>query len=305
VEIIGSPYKINRFIYAFLLPFIHRRTINSCNIFRGMQISGGIPALVAKILYRKRVVINYGYEYSSIATIERKRLQAILYQLLDVVLLPFVDKIIVTTVALQTKLKPYAGKLVLIPNSIDTTYFCPQKKPSTKMLILSVGRLVKQKNYEMLIEAVGLLNNTKLKLLLIGQGEQKDLLLQRAKDLSIQMEVITKVAHSKLRYYYRRATVFVLCSLQEGHPKVLLEAMSCGMAAVGNNVAGIKELITHKKNGLLIHNSRELASAIKELISRPPIRRKMGNAARLMVIQRFDTQKIWKKEILLLTDLAT
>ena len=58
--------------------------------------------------------------------------------------------------------------------------------------------------------------------------------------------------------YYNRCKVYVLCSLYEGNPKTLLEAMACGCAVVGTNVLGIQEIIRHQENGLLVPEQPEV-----------------------------------------------
>ena len=56
--------NINRFVYSIVLPLIKRTEIDQCNILRGLQITGGIPASVAKIVFKKTFIINYDYVYS-------------------------------------------------------------------------------------------------------------------------------------------------------------------------------------------------------------------------------------------------
>ena len=65
--------------------------------------------------------------------------------------------------------------------------------------------------------------------------------------------------------------VFILPSYYEGHPKVLLEAMSCGLPCIGTNVRGIREDVEHMKTGYLCetdHNS--IADGLFELTDYTP-----------------------------------
>ena len=56
VYLIGNPYKLHRFVYAFLLPFFHYQKIRSCAVLRGMQLTGGLPCLVAKAVLGKKYI---------------------------------------------------------------------------------------------------------------------------------------------------------------------------------------------------------------------------------------------------------
>ena len=86
---------------------------------------------------------------------------------------------------------------------------------------------------------------------------------------------------------YQQCAVYVICSRYEGNPKTLLEAMSCGCAVIGTNVKGVREIIDHGKNGILVdQDATSLRQAILHLISDQDLRLKLGEAARRGVIQK-------------------
>ncbi len=142
-------------------------------------------------------------------------------------------------------------------------------KKEDKNYILAVGRLHKQKNFQMLIKAY---SQTKVKdvakLLIVGEGEQKKELQNLIDELNLNDRVILVGAQKDVDIYYSLATIFVLSSLYEGFPNVLIEALSFNLPVISTNcLSGPSEIITHEKNGLLVKNNdqKELSLALDRL----------------------------------------
>jgi glycosyltransferase involved in cell wall biosynthesis len=153
---------------------------------------------------------------------------------------------------------------------------------------LFVGRLELQKNLKTLIRAVADLK-TKAKILLVGTGSQKDELVNLADKLGVNLEIIERVPNEKLPEIYRQADIFILPSLAEGHPKVLLEAMSCGLACITSNISGVNEIIVDNKNGLLVEPTvNGLVKGLERLIGDSGLRQRLGINARRTVLEKFD-----------------
>ena len=72
----------------------------------------------------------------------------------------------------------------------------------------------------------------------VGSGSQKEELVKLAVKLGVNLKVTDQIPNEKLPETYRQADIFVLPSLAEGHPKALLEAMSCGLACMASNIPG-------------------------------------------------------------------
>ena len=84
---------------------------------------------------------------------------------------------------------------------------------------------------------------------------------------------------------YNRYAVYVICSHYEGNPKTLLEAMACGRAVIGTEVPGIREIIKHDENGLLVpENAGALRQAIQRFFNDPDLRSRLGQAARRKIL---------------------
>ena len=165
---------VNRFFYSLLLPFLKNSEFKNCDVIRGLQITGGIPAVVAKIFLGKKFVINYGYDYAKFASIENKKLQSLLFKVIEMPILKTAERVIITSSEIYNKLskKINRKKLLLIPNGVDNKLFKPAyNKKSNQFTVMFIGRIEKQKNLENLIIAAQKL--PKIKIILIGNGSLK------------------------------------------------------------------------------------------------------------------------------------
>jgi glycosyltransferase involved in cell wall biosynthesis len=99
--------------------------------------------------------------------------------------------------------------------------------------------------------------------------------------------------------------MFILPSHYEGHPKTLLEAMSCGLPVVGTDVPGIRELIVHGETGYLCDpSSQGIRAAIGELLWNKDLRKRIGTNAREYVVENVSLSKIVDKELALLREVS-
>lgn len=175
-------------------------------------------------------------------------------------------------------------KIHIIPMGVDPEKYrkldVPEfkQKFGNKHIILSVGRLIDWKGTVHLIEAmpVVLHHYPDTLLLIVGTGPEKDHLMQRTHQLSLDEKVqfLGTVSDVELRSYYHAADVFVLPSINksgktEGLGVVLLEAMASGCPVIGSNVGGIPDIIIDGENGFLVpeRDSAMLAEKIIQVFS--------------------------------------
>lgn len=160
-----------------------------------------------------------------------------------------------------------SNKIYVIPMGVDIEKFTTIKRDSLKSnldaecVILSVGRLVSIKGISYLIQSMAqiLLRFPKAKLVICGDGPEKEKLKRIAKELSISEHIIFMgyIPHNELIQYYTSADVFILPSIEiegykEGLGVVLIEAMACGTPVIGTSIGGITDIIEDGYNGLLI-----------------------------------------------------
>jgi glycosyltransferase involved in cell wall biosynthesis len=137
---------------------------------------------------------------------------------------------------------------------------------------------------------------------MVGSGLLRDRLAELARDKKVAVEFPGVVDQRRLPDVYASADVFVLASFTEGHPKVLLEAMSCGLPCVASNCAGNRSLITHEETGLLFdpHDPKALAGCLERVLSDAALAERLGWAAREMIVARYDLRALVGREIELL-----
>jgi len=114
------------------------------------------------------------------------------------------------------------------------------------------------------------------------------------------------VDHRALPAFYTAADAFVLPSLTEGHPKVLLEAMSCGRPCIASDVGGNRSILAGRDAGLLFDpaDPGALASAIERVLTQEGLARRLGDRARAEVTTRYDLAVLVAREIDLLQRVA-
>ncbi|MGE6553156.1 glycosyltransferase [Bacillus mycoides] len=177
-------------------------------------------------------------------------------------------------------------------------YQAPKKEGS--QTILSVGRLVEKKGHHILMQAFKKIkgNFPKATLTIIGKGE----LEENIKSLAIQLNLgdsfrlLNHLPKDKVREHMTNADIFCAASLVatngdiEGIPNTLKEAMALGVPVVSTNHAGIPELITNNKEGVLVqeNNVDKLADALEFMLTNRERWETYTVAARRKIEQNFD-----------------
>lgn len=145
-------------------------------------------------------------------------------------------------------------------------------------IILSVGQLSRRKNHEVIIEAIHLLNNPKIKYLIIGEGELHSKLDKLIQKLNLESQVYLLGYKGNVNQYLSIADIYAFPSLQEGLPASLMEAMAVGLPCVVSNIRGNNDLIVNSKGGYLvnINSPREYAQYLDRLMSSKVLQKSMS-----------------------------
>jgi glycosyltransferase involved in cell wall biosynthesis len=175
--------------------------------------------------------------------------------------------------------------ITVIPNGIDTRTFFPQgrHKQHTPMTIVSTGRLIQRKGYDLLIHALAGVPATRL--VLAGDGPEKDHLLEVARQLKVDLECLGAVEHEAIPAILQKADLFVLPSRNEGMSNSVLEAMACGLPVIATEVGGSRELIDRNGSIVPCNDTAALREKILDYIHHPELLAEHGHRSRQIAEQ--------------------
>ena len=180
-------------------------------------------------------------------------------------------------------------RIALCYNGVDTVQFypAPAVKPSpakdASLVIGTVSVLRPEKALDLLQEAFARIRHLKsgMKLLIVGSGPELPSLEANSRRLGLQNECVFVPATPLVPQYLRAFDIFVSCSSSEAFSNAILEAMACGICAVGSKVGGTPELIGNDERGLLFQpgNVGDLAAKLTTLIESDGLRSEFGTRA--------------------------
>lgn len=196
---------------------------------------------------------------------------------------------------LQKRCPEAAHKIHRVYNGLDLTHLGPSAqgdRPPGPVTILSTGRLVPFKGFEVLLEACGELDrrNFDFRCEIVGDGPLREKLEGMIAELHLQkrVELCGSLSQREVFSRLRACDIFALASVVDAggasdvFPTVIMEAMACGKPVVSSKLAGIPELVIDGLTGLLVppEDWEEFAQALDKLVRDPLLRRRMGDAGR-------------------------
>jgi glycosyltransferase involved in cell wall biosynthesis len=284
-RILWSAIRIIGVVSFHVKVFFRIRTIKP-DIVQVQYIDMGISAwLIKKILRIPYVVWGRGSDINQLNRFSRIKAKPILQN---------ANAILALTENMRIKLKNiYNTEIYIVPNGIDLEEYkgsttIPDRKTGTKN-ILFVGSLRPVKGVQYLINSMKKIHEElpDARLILVGDGEEREHLEALSIQLGLQkyVEFIGIVSHEKVKTFMQQADVFVLPSLSEGFPNVILEAMACGLPIIASHVGGIPDIITNDTNGYLVEvkDTNDMANKILLLLSDDALRKKISDNNRNLV----------------------
>ena len=191
-------------------------------------------------------------------------------------------------------------KIVVIPNGVDLERFSASpesmhrhvvRRSAAERLVLTIGRLVPQKDLDLFLEAAALLARatTGVRFLVAGEGPCQRTLERSVSRHGLDGRVSFLGARGDVPALLYTANVFWLTSAWEGLPNVLLEAMACAKPVVTRDVGSCREIVNHGVNGYLVsgRNAGAFAENTLDLFTNPVKAREMGRAGRRLVEEKF------------------
>ena len=289
------------FLIAFCLKILQCK--RTTDIYHAQWIFSGLSAVLGQKIHRKPIILTVR---GSDLNLARGRFFTALVKYI------FRRVTMITTVseALHEKMLSLGGppdKVHTIPNGIDCQIFRPLSKdklreilhlPPERKIVIWIGRFVTIKGVEFLIESIPevLENEPTTFFVLVGTGELKEQIQTQVQQMGMTESVLFtgKIPTENIPLWLNAADIFVLPSLNEGRPNVILEAMACEVPVVATQVGGILEIVKDGENGFLVpsKNSSILAKRLLTLLKDASLCIQMGKTGRKMI---FEMELTWEQ----------
>ena len=208
-----------------------------------------------------------------------------------------------TAVIARAKERPRERILTVIPNGIPLAQFGRDADagtlvrdelgiPRDAVVVGTVGRLVSEKDYPLLVRAMTPLLSEKVRLVLVGDGDQRATITGAIAKNIAPFVTLTGVRRDVPRLL-ASFDVFAMSSRTEGLPLVVPEAMACGLPVVATAVGGLPGIVPAPVGVLVPHgDASALTAAIAPLVADGEMRKKMGEAARKYAHDRFSLDRM-------------
>ena len=190
-------------------------------------------------------------------------------------------------------------RVIPLVNGIDLEELDAETKPVSKdgeVWIGCVGRLSERKGQDVLLEAFSRLTPSfpDARLILVGEGPFRGDLERRCRQLGLEKRVIFTGPVPRASDWTVRFDAYVQPSRWDPVPRAMLEAMALGVPVTASAVTGIPEVVTDGRNGFLVpaENPDPLAQRLKQLLTDPALRKRVGEEGRRFVREHCTMDRI-------------
>ena len=184
----------------------------------------------------------------------------------------------------------------IIPNGVDPEEYRASVREWSPPRLLSVGRVVYQKGYDVAVRALAGLREVPWNWKIVGDGPYLHSLRRMLNELGLDSRVqfLGWETADQVKEHYAEANLFVHPSRHEGMPNAVLEAMASELPVLATRIAGNEELVLDQETGLLVpvDDVEGLRASLKELLANPQRREAMGRAARRRVEESFGWSRV-------------
>ena len=225
------------------------------------------------------------------------------YQALGTIALRSMDRVCPLSPGLHDVLREMGVKsahITMIRNGVDISEIDDAAnfgKDNGKKRIGFIGMLIESKGVEDLVDAFLLLRRSDCELFLIGEGPCRDSVLRRFSSIRKESIIHCPGYVSNRLEYLKSFDLLVLPSWSEGIPRCVMEAHAARIPVVGTDVEGIRNLVKHEHNGLLVppRNPSLLAKAIERMLDCPELGAKFARQGRKMIESQFSAARMSKE----------
>jgi len=182
----------------------------------------------------------------------------------------------------------YSKKILKINNGVNITDINRANESKADINLIIISRLVVQKNINIVIEAMKLLDNKNLKLSIIGEGGEFSKLESTIHDLNLQNQVqlVGKIDNNKISQFLLTADIFIQASDYEGLPHSVLEAINYEVPILSTETGGCKDLLNDGERGFIIPmppDKKVIAENISYIIENKAEATKRANEAKSFI----------------------
>ena len=300
VKLVALPATKIRSLEAFLHTFVGVLTAfcHNPDILHLQAIGPGLFTPLAKLLGMNVVVTSHGSNYEHLKWGKFAKIVLKIGERLGVCL---ADQTISVSEKITEEIKAKYNKgAITIPNGVVIQKRLESAEALAKFgltkgkYILSVGRLVPEKGFEILIDAFQKLNLNDWKLVIAGKADHEDEYsrnLKKSAAANSNIILTGFITGKSLQEIYSHAGLFVLSSFYEGLPIVLLEALGYGLSCLASDIKGNRNLPLTEARFFRAGDTSELAVKIKRYINRPLSETEKQKQIDL-IAERYDWERI-------------
>ncbi|MDC3404458.1 glycosyltransferase family 4 protein [Acidimicrobiia bacterium] len=187
----------------------------------------------------------------------------------------------------------FNNEILKINNGVDITDIKRTNVHKADINLLIISRLVIQKNINIVIEAMELLDNKKVKLSIIGEGGEFNKLEGVIHELNLQnrVQLLGKIDNNKISQFLLTADIFIQASDYEGLPHSVLEAINYEIPILSTEVGGCKDLLNDGEHGFIIPippDKKIIAENIIYIIDNKDEATKRADAAKVFISKEYN-----------------
>ena len=262
------PKRIKDVFYAWQLELIYKRAVlqyGQPDVIYSHYLSNTIKAIPLKKKYHIPIVAMEHWSQMAYPKIPNNTISTAKY------VYSSIDQLITVSSALKNNIFQQIGcDSIVIPNMVgkEFHYLPSNLKKKESIQLITTGRLIPEKHFDMLIQAIANISTPKLQLYIIGNGSEKQKLQKLVEKLQVkdQIQLLGHKSKQEIVTLLQQSDIFVLPSQSETFGVAYIEALACGLPIIATDCGGPRDIVT-QKNGLLIpvNDQQALEQAIVQM----------------------------------------
>lgn len=262
------PKRIKDLFYAWQLELLYKRAVQQYgkpDAIYSHYLSNTIKAIPLKKKYHIPIVAMEHWSQMAYPKIPNNTISTAKY------VYSSIDQLITVSSALKNNIFQQIGcDSIVIPNMVgkEFHYLPSNLKTKESIQLITTGRLIPEKHFDMLIQAIANISTPKLQLYIIGNGSEKQKLQKLVEKLQVkdQIQLLGHKSKQEIVTLLQQSDIFVLPSQSETFGVAYIEALACGLPIIATDCGGPRDIVT-QKNGLLIpvNDQQALEQAIVQM----------------------------------------